>query len=123
MAHQISTQQSTYVLVAKKTASPLSTSEPGQMELVVSGLPSGWFAESTDGVGHHVRELTGRDIRLPYSFHECGLCAEACAVMLVGIEYADWEPQFSPNDSNGLDKIGIICHKYGNFELALEPIA
>jgi hypothetical protein len=43
--------------------------------------------------------------------------------MLVRIEYADREPQFSPDDSNGLDKIGIICDEYGNLELALEAIA
>jgi len=68
---------------------------------------------------HNWRELVGGHIGLSNAFHKRGLGFENSTVMLLGVEYADWQIQVSAHYSHRLDQIGIIRNKYGYFKFLL----
>ena len=66
------------------------------------------FVELSLCIVHNWRELAGSHIGLANAFHERGLSFENSTVMLLGVEYANWEIQDSAHYSHRFDQIRII---------------
>jgi hypothetical protein len=96
---------------------------PGLALSARESLPTRWFIERTFRVDHRVWELACNQVRLTNPFHECRQLLELGTVMLMRIQNAHRELQFSGHDPHRFSEVRIVRNEHCHFELLRVRVA